>query len=120
MATKPTKERLFFTEEDKAVEVPDMVIHQKKSWEDFVENGLQEVFDELNPIDDYTGQKFSLRFKDYKFKEPQESEQEAKYNLATYEKPLYVTVELENKKTKTKKKQEIYSLSLFQNVPQTT
>ncbi|MBR0424347.1 DNA-directed RNA polymerase subunit beta [Candidatus Saccharibacteria bacterium] len=113
MATKPSDKRLFFTEEDKAVEVPDMVEHQKRSWEDFIENGLQEVFDELNPIDDYTGQKFSLRFKEYKFKEPQESEKEAKYNLATYEKPLYVVVELENKKTKTKKKQEIY----FGNYP---
>ncbi|MDO4526787.1 MAG: DNA-directed RNA polymerase subunit beta [Candidatus Saccharibacteria bacterium] len=114
MATKLKQEgRKFFTDEDTAVAIPDMVEHQKSSWEDFTENGLQEVFDELNPIDDYTGQKFSLRFKEYHFKEPQETEQEAKYNLATYEKPLYVVVELENKKTKAKKKQEIY----FGNYP---
>ena len=93
MATKQSqKERIFFTDGDTAVKIPDMVEHQKKSWDDFIENGLQEVFDELNPIDDYTGQKFSLRFKDYHFKEPQETEQEAKYNLATFEKPLYVEV----------------------------
>ena len=72
-------------------------MHQKDSWEDFVKNGLREVFAELNPIDDYTGKKMSLRFKDYYFKDPKESEHEAKYNLATYEAPLHVLVELENK-----------------------
>ncbi|MBQ1760518.1 MAG: DNA-directed RNA polymerase subunit beta, partial [Prevotella sp.] len=70
--------------------------------------GLREVFAELNPIDDYTGQKLSLRFKDYYFKDPKETEQEAKYNLATYEAPLHVLVELENKATGEKKEQDIY------------
>ena len=83
-------------------------MHQKDSWKDFVENGLREVFAELNPIDDYTGQKLSLRFKDYYFKDPKETEQEAKYNLATYEAPLHVLVELENKTTGEKKEQDIY------------
>ena len=62
----------------------------------------------MNPIDDYTGQKLSLRFKDYYFKEPKESEEQAKYNLATYEAPLHVLVELENKTTGEKKEQDIY------------
>ena len=109
MATKPKSgERVFFTEGDQALPIPDLTAHQKDSWADFVENGLREVFAELNPIDDYTGQKLSLRFKDYYFKEPKESEQEAKYNLATYEAPLHVLVELENKATGEKKEQDIY------------
>ena len=109
MATKPKKgERVFFTEGDQALPIPDLTAHQKDSWADFVENGLREVFAELNPIDDYTGQKFSLRFKDYYFKDPKETEQEAKYNLATYEAPLHVLVELENKTTGEKKEQDIY------------
>ena len=62
----------------------------------------------MNPIDDYTGQKLSLRFKDYYFKDPKETEQQAKYNLATYEAPLHVLVELENKVTGEKKEQDIY------------
>ncbi|MBR3228661.1 DNA-directed RNA polymerase subunit beta [Candidatus Saccharibacteria bacterium] len=109
MATKPKSgERVFFTEGDQALPIPDLTAHQKDSWADFVENGLREVFAELNPIDDYTGQKLSLRFKDYYFKEPKESEQQAKYNLATYEAPLHVLVELENKTTGQKKEQDIY------------
>ena len=109
MATKPKSgERVFFTEGDQALPIPDLTAHQKDSWADFVENGLREVFAELNPIDDYTGQKLSLRFKDYYFKEPKETEQEAKYNLATYEAPLHVLVELENKITGEKKEQDIY------------
>ena len=109
MATKPSlEERKFFTEGDQALPIPDLTGHQTDSWEDFVKNGLREVFDELNPIDDYTGQKFSLRFKDYYFKEPKESEKDAKYNLATYEAPLHVLVELENKVTGKKKEQDIY------------
>ena len=109
MATKPKSgERVFFTEGDQALPIPDLTAHQKDSWADFVKNGLREVFAELNPIDDYTGQKLSLRFKDYYFKEPKETEQEAKYNLATYEAPLHVLVELENKVTGEKKEQDIY------------
>ena len=109
MATKPKQgERVFFTEGDQALPIPDLTVHQKDSWADFVENGLREVFAELNPIDDYTGQKLSLRFKDYYFKEPKETEQEAKYNLVTYEAPLHVLVELENKTTGEKKEQDIY------------
>ena len=109
MVTKPKSgERVFFTEGDQALPIPDLTAHQKDSWADFVENGLREVFAELNPIDDYTGQKLSLRFKDYYFKEPKESEKEAKYNLATYEAPLHVLVELENKATGEKKEQDIY------------
>ena len=109
MAKKPgSGERVFFTEGDQALPIPDLTAHQKDSWADFVKNGLREVFDELNPIDDYTGQKLSLRFKDYYFKDPKETEQEAKYNLATYEAPLHVLVELENKTTGEKKEQDIY------------
>ncbi|MDO4747382.1 MAG: DNA-directed RNA polymerase subunit beta [Candidatus Saccharibacteria bacterium] len=109
MATKPKSgERVFFTEGDQALPIPDLTAHQKDSWADFVKNGLREVFEELNPIDDYTGQKLSLRFKDYYFKDPKESERDAKYNLATYEAPLHVLVELENKTTGQKKEQDIY------------
>ena len=83
--TEKAGTRVFFTEGDQALPIPDLIAHQKDSWEDFVKSGLREVFNELNPIDDYTGKKLSLRFKDYEFKTPKETEQEAKYNLSTYE-----------------------------------
>lgn len=100
--------RTFFTEGDQALPIPDLITHQKDSWEDFVRSGLREVFNELNPIDDYTGQKLSLRFKDYYFKEPVEDEKTAKYNLSTYAAPLHVQIELTNKVTGEVKEQDIY------------
>ena len=110
MTTKTTAKvgnRVFFTEGDE-LPIPDLTAHQKDSFEDFVKSGLREVFTELNPIDDYTGQKFSLSFRDYAFKEPKMTVEEAKYNMTTYEAPLHVTVELLNKVTGEKKEQDIY------------
>lgn len=106
--TTTTGRRVFFTEGDQALPIPDLTTHQKDSWEDFVKSGLREVFNELNPIDDYTGQKLSLRFKDYYFKTPAEDEKTAKYNLSTYAAPLHVIVELTNKVTGEVKEQDIY------------
>ena len=111
MSTKSTVKsgsRVFFTEGDQALPIPDMIAHQKDSWEDFIKSGLREVFNELNPIDDYTGQKLSLRFKDYYFKAPKQTEQEAKYNLVSHEAPLHVNVELTNKVTGEVKEQDIF------------
>ncbi len=100
--------RVFFTEGDQALPIPDLIAHQKDSWDDFVKSGLREVFNELNPIDDYNGNKLSMRFKDYYFKEPLESEKMAKLNLSTYAAPLHVKVELTNKVTGEIKEQDIY------------
>lgn len=99
---------MFFTEGDQALPIPDLIAHQKDSWNDFVQSGLREVFNELNPIDDYNGNKLSLRFKDYYFKDPIEDEKTAKYNLSTYAAPLHVQVELTNKVTGEIKEQDIY------------
>ncbi len=111
MSTKNTVKsgsRVFFTEGDQALPMPDLISHQKDSWEDFIKSGLREVFNELNPIEDYTGQKLALRFKDYYFKAPTETEREAKLNLSTYDAPLHVTVELTNKVTGEIKEQDIF------------
>ena len=110
MSTKTTAkvgQRVFFTEGDE-LPIPDLTAHQKDSFEDFVKSGLREVFNELNPIEDYTGTRFSLSFRDYKFGEPKMSVEDAKYNMSTYEAPLHVTVELQNKVTGEKKEQDVY------------
>ncbi len=104
---KSTK-RVYFTKEDHALDMPNLIDHQKKSWQDLVERGIGEVFSEINPIDDYTGQKLSLSFRKYWFGEPKFSEAWAKDNNVTYEAPLYVNVELVNKVTGEVKEQEIY------------
>lgn len=107
--TKPTSgARVFFTSEDTALPIPDLIAHQKDSWREFVETGLSEIFAELNPIEDYTGQKLELRFKNYAFQNPKVTEQETKENNLTFDAPLHVNVELTNKVTGEVKEQEIY------------
>ena len=100
--------RAFFSKEDAILETPDLIAHQKKSWKDFVDNGLSEIFEEINPIDDYTGQKLALRFKSYEFQAPKTTKEFAKENNLTFEAPLHVQVELTNKVTGEVKEQEIY------------
>lgn len=100
--------RVFFTQGDTALPLPDLIAHQKDSWREFIETGLSEVFAEINPIEDYTGQKLELRFKQYEFQSPKVSEQEAKENNLTFEAPLKANIELTNKVTGEIKEQEIY------------
>ena len=100
--------RVFFTSDDTALELPNLIEHQENSWREFVETGLGEIFAEINPIEDYTGQKLELRFKQYAFQDSKVSEKEAKENNITFDAPLHATVELTNKVTGEVKEQEIY------------
>ena len=111
MATKSTNsssDRVFFTADDTALPIPDLIAHQRNSWNDYIKTGIGEVFAEISPIEDYTGQKLELHFKDYHFKEPKNPERFAKENNITYDAPLYVNVELINRVTGEVKDSEIY------------
>ncbi|MDB5170875.1 MAG: DNA-directed polymerase subunit beta [Candidatus Saccharibacteria bacterium] len=101
-------QRVFFTNADDALDLPNLVDHQNKSFQWFVEEGLGELLAEISPIDDYTGTKLSLRFKDYKFGEPKLTEATARENNVSYDAPLMANVELTNKVTGEVKEQEIY------------
>mgnify|MGYP000881427906 CR=1 FL=1 len=107
-ANQAASSRVFFTKEDTSVPLPNLIAHQKDSWREFVETGLSEIFTEINPIEDYTGQKLELRFKEYHFQDPKLSERETKENNLTFDAPLHVNVELTNKVTGEVKEQEIY------------
>ncbi len=108
MATTKPSVRRYFTQQDAALSLPDLIAHQRNSWQEFVETGLSEIFAEINPIEDYTGQKLELRFKDCHFEGPKISEKEARHNNISFEAPLKATVELTNKVTGEVKEQEIY------------
>ncbi|HTE21589.1 MAG TPA: DNA-directed RNA polymerase subunit beta, partial [Candidatus Limnocylindria bacterium] len=105
--TKLTK-RTFFTKTDDVLDMPNLVDHQNRSFQWFIDEGLGELLAEISPIDDYTGTKLSLRFKDYRFEDPKSTEQEARENNVSYDAPLKATVELTNKVTGEIKEQEIY------------
>ena len=108
-STKPAASaRVLFTQEDTALALPNLIAHQTDSFKWFVEEGLGEIFAEINPIEDYTGTKLELRFKDYHFDAPKMSEIEARDNNVSFEAPLKAKIELTNKVTGEVKEQEIY------------
>jgi DNA-directed RNA polymerase subunit beta len=100
--------RVFFTENEDKVSIPNLVDHQNKSFQWFVEEGLGELLAEISPIEDYTGTKLTINFKDYHFEEPKVTEYEARENNVSYDAPLKANVELINKITGEVKTQEIY------------
>ena len=107
-STATNTPRVYYTQQDDAIDLPSLVDHQNKSFQWFVDEGLGELLAEISPIDDYTGTKLSLSFKDYHFDEPKMTEAEARENNVSYDAPLKATVELTNKVTGEVKEQEIY------------
>lgn len=106
--TNSSTGRVYFTGDDHALDLPNLVDHQNRSFQWFVEEGLGELLAEISPIDDYTGGKLTLNFKDYHFEDPKVTEAEARENNVSYEAPLKANVELINKVTGEVKEQEIY------------
>jgi DNA-directed RNA polymerase subunit beta len=91
-----------------AMPQPNLNEVQIASYQWFIAQGLAEIFKEASPITDHTGKELFLSFDSHRFGDPKYSEAVARYRDATYEAPLYITVTLENKKTKAKDNQEIY------------
>ncbi len=100
--------RIYYTPTDDILSPPNLVDHQNSSFRWFIREGLGELFEEISPIDDYTGTKLSLRFKKYHFEGPKMTEYEARENNVSYDAPLKAVIELTNKVTGEVKEQEIY------------
>ena len=85
----------------------DLLEIQKKSYNWFMEEGIEEVFKDLFPVENFAGT-LSLEFGDYHFDEPRYSIKECKERYATYAAPLKVDVRLFNNETGEVKEQEIF------------
>lgn len=101
-------ERKYFTESREAMEMPDLIEVQKNSYKWFLEEGLNDLFDEVSPITDFIGRDLELYFEDFYLDEPKFNEVESKAKNITYEAPLRVNVRLLNKRTKDTTTQEVY------------
>jgi DNA-directed RNA polymerase subunit beta len=88
--------------------LPDLIEIQKKSYQWFWEKGLRDLFDEVFPIQDWSGKNFELSFFDYHLEEPKYNEVEAKAHNVSYEASLYCRVKLVNLQTKQSKEQDIF------------
>jgi DNA-directed RNA polymerase subunit beta len=102
------QKRTYYTQSDDVIDPPNLIDHQTTSFNWFAREGLGELLSEISPIDDYTGQKLSISFKDYHFEAPKMTENEARENNVSFEAPLKAVVELTNKVTGEVKEQEIY------------
>src|SRR3954468_20657745 len=90
------------------MEMPNLIKVQLDSYDWFIREGLRELFDEISPIQDFTGSKMELRFGEYSFGEPKYDERECRERDATYAAPLRVRVELIVKETGEVKEQELF------------
>ncbi|MFA4873270.1 MAG: DNA-directed RNA polymerase subunit beta [Patescibacteria group bacterium] len=100
--------RRYFRPRLQALELPDLIEIQKRSYAWFLKEGLRELFDEISPIEDFIGRDLELSFLDYYLDEPKFDERVARARNATYEAPLRVQTQLLNKRTGEKREQEIY------------
>ena len=101
------RERRNFSRIRNTYELKDLLEIQKKSYERFINVGIKEVFDDLFPVENFSGT-LSLEFGDYHFDEPRYSIKESKDRETTYSAPLRVDVRLFNRETGEVKEQEIF------------
>src|SRR6266487_56697 len=90
------------------VELKDLIATQLDSFHWFQSEGLRELFDEINPITDYTGKNFELKFLDYEFGVPKFSVEECRNRDMTYAAPLRIRTRLTIKETGEIKESEVY------------
>ncbi|NMC87760.1 MAG: DNA-directed RNA polymerase subunit beta [Candidatus Moranbacteria bacterium] len=106
-ASSSLRKRKFF-KKHLIVSLPNLIEAQSDSYEWFLEKGLRELFDEVNPINDFTGKDLELSLTDYYLDEPKTDELTAKNKNISYEAPLRAKARLVIKKTGEVKEQEIY------------
>ena len=100
--------RMSFSKIKEIADLPNLIELQVDSYKWFLEEGLKEVFEDISPIEDYTGN-LILEFVDYSLDDkPKYDIEECKERDATYCAPLKVKVRLINKETGEIKEQEVF------------
>jgi len=99
--------RYSFGKLGEILELPNLIEVQRNSYDWFLKEGLREVFRDISPIQDFTGN-LVLEFLDYTLGEPKYSVEECKERDVTYAAPLRVKVRLINKETGEVKEQEVF------------
>ncbi|MBQ4516534.1 MAG: DNA-directed RNA polymerase subunit beta [Clostridia bacterium] len=100
--------RMSYARIDEVLDMPNLIEVQKNSYNWFLEEGLKEVFRDISPITDYTGN-LVLEFIDYRLEDKVKySVEECKERDTNYASPLKARVRLINKETGEVKEQEIF------------
>jgi len=101
------RERRNFSKTKNILKLEDLLEVQKKSYQDFLEVGIKEVFEDLFPVESFTGN-VSLEFGDYSFDAPRYSIKESKERMVNYAAPLKVQARVFIHETGEVKEQEIF------------
>ncbi|SEU00687.1 DNA-directed RNA polymerase subunit beta [Salinibacillus kushneri] len=101
------RKRRTYARISEVLELPNLIEIQTASYQWFLDEGLKEMFQDISPIEDFTGN-LSLEFVDYSFGEPKYPVGEAKERDVTYSAPLRVKVRLLNNETGEVKEQEVF------------
>ena len=101
------RERRSYAKTKNAIELGNLLEIQKSSYNWFIEEGIKEVFENVFPVESFTGN-LALDFGEYSFDEPRYSIKGCKDRSATYAAPLKVEARLFNQETGEVKEQEIY------------
>ena len=101
------RKRRNYARISEVLELPNLIEIQTKSYEWFLKEGLLEMFRDISPIEDFTGN-LSLEFVDYRLGEPKYDLEESKNRDTTYAAPLRVKVRLIIKETGEVKEQEVF------------
>lgn len=99
--------RVSFARIKEVLEMPNLIEVQQNSYRWFLDEGIKEMFGDISPIQDFTGN-LVLEFIDYSLGEPKYSVEECKERDVTFAAPLRVKVRLINKETGEVKEQEVF------------
>lgn len=99
--------RYSYAKIEEVLDMPNLIEIQKNSYNWFLKEGLQEIFRDISPIQDFTGN-LVLSFENFTLGEPKYDVEECKERDVTYAAPLRVSVRLYNKETQEIKEQEVF------------
>lgn len=101
------RQRRSYARISEVLELPNLIEIQTSSYQWFLDEGLREMFQDISPIEDFTGN-LSLEFIDYSLGDPKYPVEESKERDVTYSAPLRVKVRLINKETGEVKDQDVF------------
>ena len=101
------RQRRSYARISEVLELPNLIEIQTFSYQWFLDEGLREMFQDISPIEDFTGN-LSLEFIDYSLGDSKYSVEESKERDVTYSAPLRVKVRLVNKETGEVKDQDVF------------
>jgi DNA-directed RNA polymerase subunit beta len=102
-----TRERWSYSRLREVLDMPNLIEIQQNSYQWFLDEGLREMFRDISPIQDFTGN-LVLEFIDYSLGDPKYEVEECKERDVTFAAPLRVKVRLINKETGEVKEQEVF------------